>query len=205
MINSVKELQSMLSGMGELESNPIFKRPYMMFSPGCSPDRLRLLSENLRKIPESYLHIITLFTLNGVIIADFELSPYSFKNIDTVEGLLAASEDPFFPKEFMQKHKMYQIGSWNTDILCVTEGTDQFDEGEILVVEEGDDIYNPEDSQIHCLAKDFEQFLIIAGNMEQIHFEMQDKSEEEQRQEFLRRFKLLKIDDKYLNAWLNVS
>ncbi len=147
-----------------------------------------------------------MYSFERVEVDGFYMSPYSFRSPDTVEGLLEAYEDPFFPREFMDKHKMYQIGSYNTDILCVTEGTDQFPEGEILYIDEGYDIYNPQDSQIRRIAKDFEQFLIVAGNLEQIHSEMpnDDSVYEQKKAEFYDRLKKLGVEDIYHKAWLNV-
>ncbi|WP_010299802.1 hypothetical protein [Candidatus Odyssella thessalonicensis] len=206
MINSIDEVQQMCLLKASLENDPLFKRSYMMLSPGSPTEKLQDLMQMLPQIPESYTDIIKLYSINGLEIAGFNVSPYFNTNPDVVEDLIEAYEDPFFPKEFMQKHKMYQIGSWNTDILCITEGTDQFGEGEILYVEEGYDIYNPEDSQIHPLAKDFEQFLIVAGNIEQLHEEMQgeDSLYPVKEQEFLDCLARLEVDKKYYPAWLNV-
>lgn len=206
MIKSISEVQSMLLTKGELIKNPTFKSAYMMTSPGCSSERIIALKENIINFPQLYLDIISQYSFEKVEIDGFYMSPYSFKSSDTIAGLLEAYEDPFFPKEFMRKHKMYQIGSYNTDILCVTEGTDQFRAGEILYIDEGYNIYNPEDSQIHPIAKNFEQFIIIAGNLEQIHSEItEDESNyEEKKKEFVSRLRALEVDEKYDSAWLNV-
>jgi hypothetical protein len=123
-----------------------------------------------------------------------------------VEGIIQAQEDPFFPKAFMKKHQMYQVGSYNTDQICITKDTSQFREGEILFVEEGDDIYNPQDSQIHRLAKDFEQFLIIAGNLAQTHQKMDENEKilEEQKEIFIKILKELHINEAYQKAWISL-
>jgi hypothetical protein len=204
MISNLRELQVMLLNKASLENNTSFKRRYLMVTPGSTTERLQLLYEVMINMPLSYTNIISNYSVNGVAIDGFSLSPYSYKNKDTVEGLLEAYEDPFFPKEFMEKHRMYQIGSYNTDILCVTAGTDQFKEGEILYIEEGYDIYNPEDSQIRKIAKDFEQFLIVAGNLEEIHTEMggDESLYEQKRQEFIDRFNKLGVSEEYHKAWL---
>jgi len=206
MIKNVKKVQLMLINKGVLIENPIFKSSYMMTSPGCSLERILFLKEKLPRLPQSYINIIESYSINGIEIGGLDLSPYGIGNVDIVAALLNAYEDPFFPKEFMQKHKMYQIGSYNTDILCVTEGTENFEEGEILYVDEGYDIYNPEDSQIRRIAKDFEQFLIVAGNLEEVHTEMSnnDSLYEQKKAEFFRRLEILEVDEKYHSAWLNV-
>jgi hypothetical protein len=204
MINSISALQSRLLSNADLMDNPIFKSSYSMTSPGCSGNRLILLKKKIPNIPKSYTDVLSKYSLKGIEIDGFSLSPYRFDNIDTVEGLIDAYEDPFFPKEFMEKHRLYQIGSYNTDILCVTAGTDWFKEGEILYIDEGYDIYNPEDSQIRKIARDFEQFLIVAGNLEEIHTEMggDESLYESKRQEFIDRLNKLGVDEEYHNAWL---
>lgn len=206
MIKTIGELQTLLLSEANLETDPIFKRPYLMTSPGCPSTRLSFLLENISNLPKSYMDLLPLYSFNGVVINDFELSPYSFQDSDIVEGLLKSIEDPFFPKEFMEKHNMHQIGSYNTDIICITSGTDQFKEGEILYVDEGDDIYNPQDSQIHVLAKDFEQFLIVAGNLNQIHREIKDDNSnlEEKKDEFIKILKALGVNEKYHQSWLSI-
>lgn len=206
MISSLREVQIMLMNLSKKFENPAFKKRFLMTSPGCSINRISLLKDKLPGIPKSYIKIITDYYINGIEVHGFDISPYFNNTPDIVADLLEAYEDPFFPKEFMQKHKMYQIGSYNTDILCVTEGTDQFSEGEILYIDEGYDIYNPEDSQIRPIAKDFEQFLIVAGNLDEIHTQMQgdDSVYDQKCKEFFDRLKLLGVDEKYSRAWLNV-
>lgn len=205
MISSIFEVQSMRLSKGSLEDDPIFKPYYMMTSPGCSVERISYLIKHFPRLPQTYIDILSSYSINTVEVDGFNLSPYFNSTPDTVGDFFEAYEDPFFPKEFMQKHKMYQIGSYNTDILCVTEGTEQFSEGEILYIDEGYDIYNPEDEQIHPLAKDFEQFLIIAGNLEELHTQMQgdDSLYDIIKTEFLDRLNQLGVDKKYHKMWLS--
>lgn len=206
MITTLPQLQTELLSQADLEQDPIFKRPYLLTSPGCSNERFSFLQQNILGLPKSFANLLPSYSFNGVIIDEFELSPHSFRDLDIVEGLLKSIEDPFFPKEFMEKHRMYQIGSYNTDLVCVTAGTGQFKEGEILFVEEGYDIYNPQDDQIHPLAKDFEQFLIVAGNLNEIHREIKEDNSnwEEKKNEFIERLRILGVDENYHKAWLNV-
>lgn len=206
MINNINELinfqTSEFNNLGKKE----FHKDLLIYTPGCSEDMINKLYMHIPSIPISYTKMIKGIDINGTILGIFSISPISGRNKSIIEKLIITYEDPFFPKEFMQKHKMYQIGSYNTDILCVTEGTDQFHEGEILYIDEGYDIYNPEDDQIHPIAKDFEQFLIVAGNLDQIHTEMQgdDALYEPKKAEFLGRLRALGVDEKYDSAWLNV-
>ena len=204
MIDSLKSVQSMMLKEADLTDNLDFKRRYLMTSPGYSTKQIFLLKKSLFDIPNSYTNVLKSYLIDHVSIDGFEISESS-ANSDSIDGLLKAHKDPFFPKEFMGRHKLYQIGSYNTDLLCVTSGTNQFHEGEILYIDEGYDIYNPQDSQIRRIAKDFEQFLIIVGNLDEIHQEMSDESNYEQKwQEFCERLKLLKVNELYWPAWKNV-
>ena len=103
----------------------------------------------------------------------------------------------------MLRHKIYQIGSKDTDLLCVSEGTENFKPGEILWILEGDNICNPQDSQIHKLAENFYQFLIISGNFWQICRELkEDRSDyEEKKEEFLNRLSILGVSQEYQETW----
>ena len=161
------------------------------------------LNGPLSALPQTYCNVIKKLDITGVLLGGFCLSPYSLKKEKIEEQLRKAFDGPFFPKEFMDKHRMYQVGSCNTDLICVTAGTEKFTNGEVLLVEEGLDIYNPQDSQIHLLAKDFEQFLIIAGNFDQVRSEINEDESNyaEKKEKFLDRLKKLKIDEKYYSAW----
>lgn len=177
-----------------------------MNSPGIMKESIDLITREIGTLPVSYLSFLENYNLNGVDIGYFGLSPLSYNPGGIITNLKEANHDPFFPKEFMEKHRMYQIGSYNTDLVCVTAGTGQFKEGEILFVEEGYDIYNPQDDQIYPLAKDFEQFLIVAGNLNEIHREIKEDNSnwEEKKNEFIERLRLLGVDENYHKAWLNV-
>jgi hypothetical protein len=206
MIDSLKSLQSKLLLEGELENNPVFKREYMMKSPGCLYEKIIFLKESIPELPQSYINILGLYWVNNIVIDSFDISVRSYDNDNPVDGILDAHQDPFFPKEFMAKHNMYQIGSYETDLICITSGTNTFHHGEILYVDEGFDIYDPQDEQIHPLAKDFEEFLIIAGNLDEVHTEVgsNDSNYEEKKAEFLARLKDLGVDEKYYPTWLRV-
>jgi len=205
MISTISEIQDIFHIKAKNEDDPIFKRPYLLLSPGYSKTKIEKIKEILIDFPLSYLQILECYKINGVIISNFELSPYSFDDEDAIDGILKSYNDPFFPKEFMEKHKIYQIGSYNTNLICIAAGTYQFKEGEILFIEEGHDIYHPKDSQIHPIAKDFEQFIIIAGNMDQIQREInEDESNyEEKKDDFIERLRILNVDEMYQKFWFS--
>lgn len=200
MIQTVNDTQKLL--LKEADKFP----ELLMDDNGCTEDRVQFLKSLLPDIPESYTKWLTKVNLNGICIGYFLISPFSKHPIDIVESFLESYYDPFFPKEFMEKHRLYQIGAYNTNLIYVSAGTKKFKEGEILFIEEGYDIYNPEDNQIHKIAKDFEQFLIIAGNWYQVREEIYDDDSnwEEKRKEFIARLKALGVSEEYYKIWLSL-
>lgn len=186
-------------------SNEIHRKSFQLYLPGISEESEKKLKASIPYLPSSYLELVKKYNFLEVCIGWFLVWPGGrFKTLE--DSVIDALNDSFFPKEFMEKHKMYQVGFCNTDLICVTAGTNQFAKGEVLFVDEGFDIYNPQDSQVHSLAKDFEQFLIIAGNLNQaqrgIH---EDESNyEEKKQEFLDRLKRLGVDEKYHGIWVSL-
>lgn len=161
------------------------------------------LGEYLNFLSKTYISIIESINITRSVIGYFNLSPDTSSHDRIENKILFLKKKPFFPKEFMEKHRMYQIGSYNTDLICITSGTNQFHDGEILFVEEGQDIYNPQDSQIHPLAKNFEEFLLIAGNLHQVKEEIleDDSNYQFKRDEFFNRMSKLKVDEKYQTFW----
>jgi len=207
MINNLQDLQDLFLRHAAKAKNNSDMMSSNFSCPGISNGQKVELVKLGVEFPSSYVNVIEKYNVYFVDLSWFSLSPHPFGTKDLIDCLNRANcQDPFFPKEFMEKHRMYQIGSYNTDLVCVTAGTGQFKEGEILFVEEGYDIYNPQDDQIHPLAKDFEQFLIVAGNLNEIHREIKEDNSnwEEKKNEFIERLRLLGVDENYHKAWLNV-
>lgn len=210
MITTLDQVQSLFLKQSDKEKDSIFKRHYLMVDSSINEIDLHKLKEKNIKLPKSYLKILLRYKVNGISIEDISLSPYSWKNNNIIEDLFEAYEDSFYPREFMDKHNMHQIGSYEADTLCVTNGTNYYKEGEILLILYNGDIYNPQDNQIKKLAKNFEQFLIMLGNLNQICTETSENyfNKEESRQEFFDRLKILNVDFEYYDGWdyvLNVS
>lgn len=209
MINNIKELQTYIKEQEERLFNKFpdqsTKDMLNLSSLGCLRERIDLLKKQIPELPASYTKWLEKLNLNGVSIGWFNLTPSSKHPIDAVENVLEAYEETFFPREFMEKHHMYQIGSNDVDMVCVTAGTDKFKNGEILFVEEGDP-YEPEDSQIYPLAEDFEQFLILAGNANQLAREIKDddSNRKEKEKEFIKRMEILKVPERYHKTWLRM-
>jgi hypothetical protein len=195
----IKNLEDLIN----FQKNEILHADFLLSHPGCSEKEIEFLRQEIQGIPSSYLSSIQGINVNCVDIGYFGLYPFSRSPQPLVYKLIEAFKDPFFPKSFMLRHKIYQIGSKDTDLLCVSEGTENFKPGEILWILEGDNICNPQDSQIHKLAENFYQFLIISGNFWQICRELkEDRSDyEEKKEEFLNRLSILGVSQEYQETW----
>lgn len=204
MINNMSELiEEMKNSEKEFFSSEIHRKAFQIYMPGISREGEDKLKAYIGDLPESYLDVAKKYNLLGVCVGMFSLCPR--ERFETLEDSITdALNDSFFPKEFMEKYKMYQVGSYNTDLICVTLGTEHFANGEVLFVEEGFDIYNPQDSQVLPLAKDFEQFIIVAANLNSGEINEDYSNYEEKKQEFLERLKKLEIDKKYHEIWLSL-
>lgn len=201
MIHNIKELQEFILKKGEEFKDPLFKQSFMFTSQGCSVERVEYLKKEIPKLPESYTRFLTKLNLNGIEIGNFSLSPFGKNPVDIVEDLIEAYKDPILDHNFMTHHNMYKIGFCSTDFICVTAGTDNFKNGEILYVEVGCDAHNMNDDKVHKLARDFEQFLLMAGNAYQIWCEMNASSFDDRFKEFLDRLKILKVSEEYYWMW----
>ena len=179
----------------------------MMTSPGCSKDRIRDLKIDLPGIPDSYTKWVESLNLNGISIGYFEVSPCSLHPEDMVANLIQGNEDGVMFWEQMRQYHLYSIATLDGYGIFVATTSSPYKEGEIIIIDE--DIYAEKDASekyIYKLAKDFEQFLIAAGNLNQIHREIKEDNSnwEEKRSEFIERLKVLGVDEEYHPAWLSV-
>ena len=187
------------------EENIIFQRSSMMTSPGCSDEDISELTEKLPGIPNSYTSIIQKYNFNGIDIGYFGICPSSFNEDGMIANLLEGNEEGVLFIEYAKPFHLYSIATFPDFGIFVATAKSPYQEGEIIAIDEN--IYAEEKENqkkwFFRIAKDFEQFLLIAGNVNQIRREInQDYSnEEEKRQEFFERLKDLKVANEYHEAW----
>jgi hypothetical protein len=201
MIQTINELQEYI-----LKDADDFDE-LMMTSPGCSKERIRDLKATLPGIPDSYTKWVEALNLNGISIGYFEVSPCSFHSEDMVANVIQGNEDGIMFWDQMRQYHLYSIATTDDYGIFVATSSSSYREGEIIIIDE--DIYAEEDTPekyIHKLAKNFEQFLIAAGNLNQIHQEINDDNSnwEEKKAEFIGRLKTLGVSEEYHPAWLSV-
>ncbi len=207
MIKSIEELQIYILKMSDRFEGPLFKRDLMMTSPGCSKKEIEKLKEVLPGIPESYTKWVEAVNLNGISIGYFGVSPFSFNLGGMVANLIEGNEEGVMFWKQAQKYHLYSIANDSSDTgIFVATASSPYKEGEIISIDAS--IYvekdNPE-KWIDRLAKDFEQFLIIAGNLNQVHREIKEDEQnyhEKRVEEFISRLKKLEVNEEYYEAWV---
>ncbi len=208
MITSVKDLQEYVLKDADNYDDPMFKRIFMMTSPGCPTERIEELKRALPEIPDSYIKWVSRINLNGISVGYFGISPCSNYKGDMVESLIKGNEDSMY-SPVNELYKLYSIATRDGfEVSIATKNSPGFQEGEIILIDEEmlSDIHNPRKGDIAKLAKNFEQFLITAGNLNQIHREIKDDDSnwEEKKSEFIERLKILGVGEEYHPAWLSV-
>jgi hypothetical protein len=206
MIKTIKELQNYVLNDLDKRDDLIFQRPCMMTSPGCSKQRVNELKKQLPGIPDSYTKWVEAINLNGITVGYFQVSPSSYNDVDMVENIIKGNKDFIF-EEYIKKYHLYSVATIDGYGVFVATADSPFKEGEIIIIDI--EIYGETENLerwIYKLAQDFEQFLITAGNLNQIHREInKDNSNgEEKKKEFLERLKTLGVAEEYWNSWMMI-
>ncbi len=164
------------------------------------------LKQKIPMIPPTYINVLNEINLFKVDIGYFSVSPYRLGDKNIVDSLVKFNTDetkPFY--NFLKQHGLVCVGSWDGDgsLICVRMSSKKDKNGEVIRVDDYINWDNPENSSIYNLAEDYTQFLVIAGNLNQIHREMNEDNSnyEEKKQEFSERLKILKVPEEYHKAW----
>ncbi len=206
MIESLEELQKyVLEGADDFD-DLIFKRSYMMTSPGCCEEEIEELKAALPGIPDSYTKLVEAINLNGIDVGYFEVCPASFNPEGMVANFIEGNKGEVLFWEYMQQYHLYSVATIDGYGIFVATASSPYKEGEIIIIDV--DIYADKDNPeqwIHRLAQDFEQFLLIAGNLNQIKRQIKedDSNYEEKKQEFLDCLKKLGVSEAYHQVWLS--
>lgn len=208
MIKTIKELQiyqhelrdKLLKSLGEKDG--FYK--LLMTSPGCPPSKIAELKKALPGIPSSYTEWVERLNLNGISVGYFGVCPSAYNEEGMVANIIAGNEEGVMCWEYAKKYHLYAIATSSEITMYVATASSPFKEGEIISIDS--DIYTTEDEAeekkyILPAAKDFEEFLLIAGNLNQINREFKEDSE--RREELAKRLKALNVSEEYHDAWLN--
>lgn len=131
--------------------------------PGCSQVEIAALVAALPDLPESYTSVATAVKLDGVAIGYFQLSPGVHG--DGLAGKLIACNEPSITPmaRRYRNHGVYQVASWEADSIAVAHASTTFNIGQIVKYNAGNPVVRPT-----VLADSFEQFLLMAGTLDEI-------------------------------------
>jgi hypothetical protein len=162
VITSIDELAAFTRTLAD--KLPELRDSIVLQQPGYPQDALDFLSSELPGIPQSYLSVVKSFRLDGIAIGYFQLSPQSFDGNNLIEKLIACNKSGANPfAERHQQHGVYQVASWEADPICVVYKDGPYKKGQIVKYS----VENPTARPI-VLADTFEQFLVLAGNLDAI-------------------------------------
>lgn len=132
--------------------------------PGCTENELRCLSKALPGIPESYLSVIGSMNINGVVIGYFELTPGRGVTINIVEKLSRFNDMSHgLPNISTHRDGAYLIAKLEADPIGIIYRANRFEVGQVVLYE-----HDRPEALPGVLADSFEQFLLIAGNLDEI-------------------------------------
>jgi hypothetical protein len=200
MIASLDELIAFTRRLGD--ALPELRESIVIYQPGCSPGAVNALARKLPGMPESYLSVIKAVRLDGIAIGYFQLSP-SFEGRDLTEKVVSCNDLTHNPLiERHRKYGVYQVASWEADPIGVVYADGMFKAGQVVKYNIG----NPGEKPV-VLANGFDQFLLLAGNLDAIRDKHTDTDDPVQAMNEFRGAakKLLPSDSDMASAWESIA
>lgn len=207
MIRNIYELIEYRKKDAEDFDDDMFKDIFLFKESKLTLEQIEILESTIGMIPPIYKDFLLKYDFKKVSVGYFSLSPISSDACDIIEALIKANTtDSFLPIELLQEEGVYWIGNNNDHTIYVAHKGSKYPEDEIILIDEEILYGEPREYDIQRLAKDFEQFLIIAGNLNQIHREIDDDftNNDEKFAEFFNRLDILGVDKVHQGAWESV-
>lgn len=180
------------------------KKRFALYAEGISIEDSNRLVSNIPNFPQSYLDCLKQYNVFGVDIGYFSISPCANNRKNIVDVLIFAQhpEASLVPRDIVDPLDLYCVGDNNNDTIYVAgKNSPRYKEGEVVAIHEFILSAKPEEYERYflTLAKDFEQFMILAGNLNEVHRFSKDKTE--QRIELKKRLDELGIEERYSESW----
>ena len=138
--------------------------------PGYPPDVIVALSQALPGLPKSYLAVVESIAIDGIAIGYFQLTPSSSRAASITDKLRSFNDPTVTPMAEQYKHHgVYQVAAWEADPICVAHADGAFRIGQVVKYSAGVPRTRPV-----VLADSFEQFLLIAANLDEIRANVND-------------------------------
>ncbi len=156
----------------------------------------------LPDLPDSYLSIIAEFDLSDVDMQFFELSINSPRTLGIVERFADRNRPDNYPEMVqLTRDGVYWVASLEADPIGVAHKSATFRRGNVIWYQ-----HDSLNSQGALLAEDFEQFLLILGNLCQISqrhdLDTEATAAAEAFDQYLR---LLRTEQQVVDAWKVVA
>lgn len=161
MIANIQELAEFTRRLGD--KIPHLRDGIALKQPGYSQEAINGTAAKFPEMPESYWSLVRTLKLDGVAIGFFQLSPQAYEGVNLLEKLSRCntSTNPFHNTN--QHYGLYQVASWEADPICVAFRDGPFKKGQIVKYNVGNPNALPD-----VLADSFEQFLLLAGNLDAV-------------------------------------
>lgn len=204
MIKDMDDLKRKMKEDADEFSDALYTKGFLIYHDGITDVQLSHLHEILPGLPESYIACLQGYNIFDVAVGYFDLTPVSGGATNIVDSLVKAQseEESFLPRAILDPLGLYWIGNNNNDTIYVAGKNSPYEEGEIVAIHEF--IFDAQEKDYEnyrlLLAKDFEQFLIIAGNLNEVHRLNLDS--DLAKVEMLQRLKALNVDEKYHDGWM---
>ena len=169
----ISDLNDLISYTEKLASIlPQLSDEIRIYRPGCPSDVIVALRQMVPRLPDSYLSVVESIEINGVAIGYFQLTPTSSSKINLAKKLREYNDPASTPMvQYYRRHGVYQVASWEADPIGVAYSDETFNIGQIVKFSAG----NPARPPV-VLADGFEQFLLIAANLDEIRGKFSDNS-----------------------------
>jgi hypothetical protein len=147
--------------------------------PGCSPQAVRALADHLPGMPRTYLYIVEAVHLDRVSLGYFLLYPPGYGE-DLTEKLISWNDPAINPlTDMYREHGVYHVASWEADPIGVVHSEGTFKVGQVAMYNTG----NLEERPV-VIGNTFEQFLLLASNLDAIRKRSPRKSRPEALSDF---------------------
>jgi hypothetical protein len=178
---------------------PAIESEVRLSVPGVSASEAARILSALPGLPDSYMRVAESITLCGKSIGCFQLAPCSHPGNSLFHVLRGANSSASNPHaERFRGHGVYQVASWEADPIAVVCSAGKANRGHIV-------LYDHEEMKrpARLLAEDFQQFLLLAGNLDDIRDRYADSDPERAIKEFKKVIAMLvtKNPDAIADAW----
>jgi hypothetical protein len=169
MIKDIDDLKRYTDAVAQRFS--IIEDEVRMVSPGCEPNELKRLKDELPNIPASYVEVVSALRLVGISIGQFALWPRPFGN-GLVDAVITANSDSSNPHlKIYQAHGLIEVARLEANPVCVADSKQSGRSGQVFLV----NVAAGPDPSIVFLANNFKDFLLQAANVHSVSLEYENE------------------------------